>query len=440
MNEANTLRVKHLPPELSESDQIDLLKHFGAEHVKVMARKGGMKHTAFVLFSDHCSAKKALQRLHQLKVMGSILVAEFSTQTKHHPKVSDDWKGSRVIAGRKQENSDRLMTKKSVKAKKSESKAEVTRKLDSVSHKWGCVYPINPQLSYLYPPPTESTLQNIASALVSVPKFYVQVLHLMNKMSLPVPFGPVTARPPLVPDVMIPAFPPPPPSLPPHSSSESEIDSEGEAASLEAKPVKRPRSTPAVKPSEVFEEVSAPVVKSFQFKLPDDLAKDGVSEEANQEEVEGGFGKMEPSTKDDDDDSAEEEEWGEAEFISSRSLRKGRLSEKEMREYFVFKKYDSGEPTTRLYIKNLSKAVTEKDLHHIYGRYVNWENEQDRLMFDMRLMKEGRMKGQAFVTLPSVSQAEKAVRETHAFLLIDKPLVVQFARSAKPKETDPKKK
>lgn len=33
----------------------------------------------------------------------------------------------------------------------------------------------NPTLKYLYPPPTNSTLTNIAHALVSVPRFYVQV-------------------------------------------------------------------------------------------------------------------------------------------------------------------------------------------------------------------------------------------------------------------------
>lgn len=42
---------------------------------------------------------------------------------------------------------------------------------------------------YLYPPPSPSVIANIAQTLVAVPKFYTQVLHLMNKMNLPVPFG-----------------------------------------------------------------------------------------------------------------------------------------------------------------------------------------------------------------------------------------------------------
>lgn len=40
------------------------------------------------------------------------------------------------------------------------------------------------------------------------------------------------------------------------------------------------------------------------------------------------------------------------------------------------------------------------------------------------LMKEGRMKGQAFVGLPSELSAEKALRETNGYILYDKPLIV----------------
>lgn len=39
-------------------------------------------------------------------------------------------------------------------------------------------------------------LYNIA--LVAVPSFYVQVLHLMNKMNLPAPFGPRLNPPPYI--------------------------------------------------------------------------------------------------------------------------------------------------------------------------------------------------------------------------------------------------
>lgn len=49
-------------------------------------------------------------------------------------------------------------------------------------------------------------------------------------------------------------------------------------------------------------------------------------------------------------------------------------------------------------------------------------------------MKEGRMKGQAFVTLPCVENAQLALKETNGYILKDKPMIVQFARSATAKQ------
>ena len=39
-------------------------------------------------------------------------------------------------------------------------------------------------------------------------------------------------------------------------------------------------------------------------------------------------------------------------------------------------------------------------------------------------MKEGRMKGQAFITLPSEEKAKKAVRDAHGYILHNKPMVI----------------
>ena len=54
--------------------------------------------------------------------------------------------------------------------------------------------------------------------------------------------------------------------------------------------------------------------------------------------------------------------------------------------------------------------------------------------FDIRLMTEGRMKGQAFIALPSSARAEKALAETNGLMMQGKPMVIQFARSAQSKE------
>eukprot|EP01027_Heterolobosea_sp_BB2_P008592 GEZU01012745.1.p1 GENE.GEZU01012745.1~~GEZU01012745.1.p1 ORF type:complete len:160 (-),score=49.61 GEZU01012745.1:88-531(-) len=94
-----------------------------------------------------------------------------------------------------------------------------------------------------------------------------------------------------------------------------------------------------------------------------------------------------------------------------------------------FPNYSEGEPTNKLYIKNLAHKVVEvKDLERIYGRYFATDEEM-REKLDINLMKEGRLKGQAFVTFPSVELAQQALRETHGFMLHDKPMIVQFGRS-----------
>lgn len=46
-------------------------------------------------------------------------------------------------------------------------------------------------------------------------------------------------------------------------------------------------------------------------------------------------------------------------------------------------------------------------------------------------MQEGRMKGQAFITLPNVAQAQLALNETNGYILKDKAMVVQFAKVPK---------
>lgn len=44
--------------------------------------------------------------------------------------------------------------------------------------------------------------------------------------------------------------------------------------------------------------------------------------------------------------------------------------------------------------------------------------------FDIQLMKVGRMKGQAFVTLPTDTVAAKALKDANGFVLNSKPMVI----------------
>lgn len=489
-NGSRTLLIRHLPSELSKDEKEDLLKYFGAESFRVFPNQGRMKHAAFATFKSEKIAAKALTRLHQLEVLGHTLVAEFAkgqdqvTVLKDPPVTSSD--------------------KDTTQQKKQLNKQPNIPLIDTgIAPGLGLKFQANPTLKYLYPPPSNSILTNITHAIISVPKFYVQVLHLMNKMNLPCPFGPVTARPPVYemvppepPTTVPPPLPPGKPPLPGMSSEESEYESEDDeekerlarVTGLANQPCKRPlrqktsskrkkprikdllyapkpdsQSAPVLQPSDVFEQPQPAGPKKIEFNISVSETKVETSKQTEEsktepkeaedkevipgsaaevEEVAEGFGKLYPSAQpsENQDEESEEDEDVPKDVISRKELEKGRLSKDEIKRMAVFKNYKAGEPTCRLYVKNIAKQVEEKDLKYIYGRYIDPSSDAERNMFDIVLMKEGRMKGQAFVGLPSETSAERALRDTNGFVLYDKPLVVQFARSAKPKDGSDTKK
>ncbi|KAG7242256.1 hypothetical protein INR49_024036, partial [Caranx melampygus] len=373
--------------------------------------------------------KQGLARLHQLQILDHTLVAEFAKGQDHVTVLKDP------------PVSDRLK------------------------------FQSNPTLKYLYPPPTNGILTNITHALMSVPKFYVQFEH--QPLAPPVP--------------MPPPFPPDYPPLPEEAMElSSEEESEYESGDDEDKErivrliglvnqaCKRPmrpktaskRKKPKIKdllyapkpdsqsalvlqPCDVFEQPhpAGPKKIEFHISVPEVASivggsgagteaqadegtevgeKEADTSQAEEREVAEGFGKLYPSAQ----ESQQQEEHSEDELdlpsdvVSRKELEKGRLSKDEMKRMSVFKNYEPGEPTCRLYVKNIAKQVEEKELKYIYGRYINPLSEDERNMFDIVLMKEGRMKGQAFVGLPSERSAEKALRETNGYVLYDKPLVV----------------
>lgn len=55
-------------------------------------------------------------------------------------------------------------------------------------------------------------------------------------------------------------------------------------------------------------------------------------------------------------------------------------------------------------------------------------------MFDVQLLTQGRMKGQAFVGFSTVEAATAALNATNGYQLMNKAMVVHYARSKKPKE------
>ncbi|XP_067945508.1 RNA-binding region-containing protein 3-like [Watersipora subatra] len=464
MNSGNskTLVVRNLPPTLSDTQVRDLFLLFKATSVRHMGNHGRMRHSAFVSFLSETDATHALKQLHQLSVLNFVLRAEYakSQQPVDEPK-------SKELLLKTGFASEVAQSKATEQTKNVQAQPDLVSQIDSISKTWRLDYTADDSLTYSYPPPTETTLKNIIHCMASVPKFYNQVLHLMNKMHLPPPFGELTTAPPLSKDVH--AETANPAEL---VSEESELESSEEESNLTNRKrivrkrvmntpadiyIKRLRSQLALnetktgqgfnrskesgtsKPSSVQDafEVVREQAKQVKVNLPTQvsLPTKETTGSATSESYDA-FGKMEsqqaPADQVETEEIIAEDNNGEEQttsnpFITFRELKAGRLTEIEQAEHSILKKHTAGEPRERLYIKNLAKQTTEANLKYIFGRYVNWNDEQEAEAFNIRHMTEGRMKGQAFVTLPNVEAAEAALLECHAFVLNGKPMAVAYS-------------
>uniref|UniRef100_A0A2K6JT15 RRM domain-containing protein n=1 Tax=Rhinopithecus bieti TaxID=61621 RepID=A0A2K6JT15_RHIBE len=404
-----TLLVRHLPAELTTEEKEDLLKYFKAQLVHVLSDKGQLKHAAF-----------ALTRLHQ-----SLNLQKRKINLKKKKKKNSDDPVKDELGYLTVEN--------------------------GIAPNHGLTFP-NSYLRYMYPLPSSTILANRVNALASMPKFYVQVLHLMNKMNLPTPLRPITVRPPMYEDHMplhapLPPTSPQPPEEPPWPDDDKELsreELEDESTNLQPKRPKtikqhHVRKKEKIKgyvehtfvpshsslhlvllPSDVFDQPQPVGNKRIEFHISTDMPaafKKDLEKKQNFDASNTGFGKIFPKpnlniTEEIKEDSDEMP----SECVSRRELEKDRISREEMKTLSVSRSYEPGEPNCRIYVKNLAKHVQEKDLKYIFGRY------------------EDHMKGQAFTGLPKEKAAAKALKEGNGYMLFGKPMVVQFAQSPRPKQ------
>lgn len=366
-------------------------------------------------------------------------------------------------------------------AKKEESTNEADfqaflQKLNSWSLNHNFTQPPPPNIKYKYSPPSRSTLIRIAIQLIREPAFYTQVLHLMNRMSLPPPFEELEAKFPMLrevydmekyKDIFGKEILQHPESFSNTEEDESEIESDEENKSkpIEVIPVKRRHKQPAkgikiqkfvastkqvtvptsahkaVKPEDMFEQVQRGETKHLKIeiksveKLLNTSNTDTTADNTESNNTaDTGFGLIFPLDKAEDTQNTEESQSIPQEVITSEELADNRISANDQRVLPVFKNYHPGKPSHRLYIKNLAKQVEVKDLHFIYRKYVIPGLQNAEFEYNVRLMQEGRMKGQAFITLQNVTQAQLALGETNGYILKNKPMVVQFAKVTKSQE------
>nr|XP_034180398.1 RNA-binding region-containing protein 3 [Osmia lignaria] len=458
----DTLRILHLPSELSNDRRNELLQKYGA--VKTRTLRPSKKYTVtFAKFKSQQAATEALLRLHQLNVRGQYITVEFAKKSISVENSEQNVDNNKLI---NEENKKESISKSNFQA--------FLQKLNSWTMNQVFTQPPPPNIQYKYSTPTRSTLARIAIQLLKEPAFYTQVLHLMNRMNLPPPFEELEAEFPALKEVY---------DMEKYKDifgkeilydkenqgmydeeveedeSEMESNEEDNTKPLEIIPVKRKRMqsskrlkipkfvNPAkqvipqsstqkvVKPEDMFEPVQRGETKNLKIELKTvDKLLDSSNKEENpvpENTTDSGFGLMFPASKDlETIETNENTEYVQREIITSEELANNRISTNDQRLLPVFKNYHPGKPSNRLYIKNLAKQIEEKDLHFIYRKYVIPDLKTD-YEYDVRLMQEGRMKGQAFVTLQSIEQAQLALDETNGYILKDKPMVVQFAKAAK---------
>ncbi|KAK6932732.1 RNA recognition motif domain [Dillenia turbinata] len=437
---SSSLLVKHLPEAIPLDTLSRLFSHFGASSVRPCF-SGRLRNCAFVDFKDEVMASQAQGRLNGLRLLGKVLSVEKASRPL------DDSKGPQSETPLSKDFGSSKSLIKETATIGDQSETAKSRPLPSgepIAPTLGVDFPFPPHLEYAYPPPDGNILTNIVNALIAVPRFYTQVLHLMNKMNIPAPFRMALPTPPLPPPLTAPPPPPPPPIEKPHladlSSDESELESSDEevdkkasslGASGRSKPGrKRARREaivgPAVDKDVVHEAVGlkpatlvpkeVPLIKKKNPVLQIKIGPKQVISELNDSNA------ME-NLKEPMNESSESKPYATPEEIQN-----GKLPPEEILSLPKFKNYTAGNPAHVLYIKNLAKDVVADDFFFIFGSLFG-SLDAAKSSLTIKLMQEGRMKGQAFVTFPSVDLAHQALNLVNGYVFKGKPMIIQFGRN-----------
>ncbi|KAJ9179937.1 hypothetical protein P3X46_008247 [Hevea brasiliensis] len=435
-----TLLIRHLPEAIPHETLSRLFSHYSASSFRPCAG-GRLRNCAFVDFKNETSAYQAQRQLNGLRFLGKVLAVERANK----PNEDNKHKQSEAQLGKDYTALTSVEKKASMTGDLGNGSKSIPAS-EPIASRLGVDYPFPPHLEYAYPPPDGNILTNIVNALIAVPRFYTQVLHLMNKMNIPAPFRMALPTPPLPPSVPPPKSPPPPPptaTANPHladlSSSESEMESDEEVDD-KASPVETPGAVksrrkrarkeaivgPAVDKDVAHEAVGVkpsslvpkeiPVIKKknpvLQIKIapkvtPNEQKDDSIMKESEEPENDGLDHKP---------------------YATPEEIESNKLAPEEILSLPKFKNYTVGNPTSVLYIKNLSKDMVPDDFFYIFGSLFG-SNDAAKIGLNVKLMQEGRMRGQAFVTFPSVELAHQALNLVNGYVFKGKPMIIQFGRN-----------
>ncbi|XP_069572327.1 RNA-binding protein 41 isoform X2 [Brachyistius frenatus] len=125
---------------------------------------------------------------------------------------------------------------------------------------------------------------------------------------------------------------------------------------------------------------------------------------------------------------------GDVETVTDDDILKNRESDDGIRSVPRFRNYQPGKPSEVLCVKNLSTQASVAQLVALFSRF-----EQKNGPPVVYRLLTGRMKGQAFITLPDAETAQNALQLVHGYRLLGKPLVVEFGRERREEDEQKQK-
>lgn len=475
-----SLFVHNFPATFSETDTRQLLQLFDPISIEIL-----MPHRAvYATFSTREHAKDVLIALHQQKFDGKRLYVEYAEG--NIGKITSIMKRS-VGPGDKRDEVN--FTSPSNEA----TFTNVLSILYATADNLNFNQPPPPHLCYNYPSANRDIIDSISIALETSRNFYVQVLHLMNRMNL---------EPPFVPDDKKLKYDQRFESNTNQSSTNKNVSTQTEeivwqnfirnkrkrmasdeseletASSDEDRQVTQQLTQPQQKLSNdrvsikdkqktrqmlkmqriqmvANEEKRQTIDKkssiSSAFESPCPVAKaiKIIAPKRLKPMSPPSFTSVTPVDIDLDDPSETSStatDCATNALLTDAQIQENRMPDEQLKMYSLFQNYEPGEITNRLYIKNIAKEVTENDLKAIYERYLeeNCNGLGNVRSIDVRLMQSGRMKGQAFVTFngpylhsdgDEIADAQKyqmiakALRETNGLIVKSKVLVVTYGKT-----------
>ncbi|KAM8713080.1 hypothetical protein ACLKA7_013404 [Drosophila subpalustris] len=400
------LLLKSMPCTMSEfGELIQELKLITPRSLNAFGRRR--------VLIEYADAPEAQAALEQLLGLSDILDKPLRVCSFGPRQNSDDaeWK----VKPTKANKSTQAAISRRAKDTRPQQEQEINKyvqKLYACNNQCDFMQPPPPYLRYAYPPIDADILANINDALQSDKRFYTQVLHLMNRMNLSPPFGPRSAGFNLKATQNTHTIATQTETI--ASESESELESESEHVQLRDLQLKRPRASVITEQYRkrarqliqlAARQASRPVETTERMDMP----TSSVATWPHHPKIELKLPSTLPSVA-----------------SSNKELPLERMSVEELELLAVYNNYKQGEPSNKLYIKNLDKSVTESQLRAVYARYAPADS------LDIKVMQQGRMKGQAFVTFQQLEDTAvvvaKALTETNGLLWQQKPMIVCYGK------------